>query len=205
MAVPRHLVGDKQIVVEGKDTCQFVDALVEDLDLKDIQVHDFGGVSEIHAFMKAFVLLPGFGRIKGLGILRDAETSASGAFQSVCTALSNVALPIPPGPETFTATTPHVGAFIFPGSGSSGMLEDLCLQAIQSDPVLPCVDGFFNCAEQTSGAMAPPTHRLAKARTYAFLSTRERPHLRVGEAAKAGYWDLSDPAFAALRSFLRSL
>jgi hypothetical protein len=46
---------------------------------------------------------------------------------------------------------------------------------------------------------------MAKAQAHAFLATLDKPDLRLGEAAVAGYWDFDHPAFDALKAFVAAL
>ena len=50
-----------------------------------------------------------------------------------------------------------------------------------------------------------PSRNSDKARAHAFLASRTRPELRVGEAAEAGHWQLDSPVFDPLKSFLLAL
>lgn len=92
--------------------------------------------------------------------------------------------------------------FILPDAQTPGMLEDLCLRAVADDPVMPCVQEFFDCIQRRCDT-SPGT--MPKAKTHAFLASRERPGLRLGEAAMKGYWPWADPAFDEVRRFLRAL
>ena len=93
-------------------------------------------------------------------------------------------------------------ALVVPFGSNTGMLEDVCLQSVASDPKIKCVDDYFNCLEEASSER-PRT--LAKARAHAFLASKEESDLRVGEAAQKGYWPFTSPAFSKLEQFLNVL
>ncbi len=82
------------------------------------------------------------------------------------------------------------------------MLETLLNRTFADDPVNTCIDDFFECVEHLSGKQS---HIPDKARARAYMWTREKPHVSVGVAAQAGYWDFGHAAVASLRSFLTAL
>lgn len=203
MPAPRVISAGIQLLVEGKDAPPLLYKLLRLEQIEGVQVQDFGGVDELGAFLKALRNAPGFrDLVHTLGVIRDAETNPRRAFQSVCSALMHAGLPVPAHPSEFTAGYPRMGIFILPGRDAPGMLDTLCLESVSSDPAIECVNGFMACLTHTSGL--PPANPT-KARLYAFLASRRRPNLRLGEAAEADIWDLNAPAFAALRDFLRLL
>ena len=81
--------------------------------------------------------------VRSLGIVRDAETSAGGAFQSVQSALRNAELPVPDSLAERTDTSPAVTVLILPGDNRQGMLETLLCESFADDPVEDCIDDFF--------------------------------------------------------------
>ncbi len=185
----------------------------------DVHVDHFGGKVKIRNGIQAFVRRPGFSQITSLAITRDADflnadavgktTASAAAFESVRNALSNASLPAPENTGefcsgTFAAREIRVGAFIFPGGGRDGMLEDLCLDAVGTDGAIGCVDEMFKCVKQQANRECAP-NAVAKARIHAWLSTQLRPDLRLGEAASEGYFNWDDPAFDDLKSFLKLL
>lgn len=65
-----------QLVVEGRDAFNFFGAFVENLKLADVQVQNFGGVTDLNEFLDAFVKAPRFAEVRSIGIVRDAERRA---------------------------------------------------------------------------------------------------------------------------------
>ncbi len=79
-----------QLLVEGNDQRNFFEAFIDHLSLENIQIQNFGGVRELRDFLDGLVSATGFRQIvQSLGIVRDAETSAGSAFQSVQSSLMN--------------------------------------------------------------------------------------------------------------------
>jgi hypothetical protein len=82
------------------------------------------------------------------------------------------------------------------------MLETLLLETVADDPVMPCLEAYFECVEQHTGSQ--PGNRF-KARVQAFLASRSRPGLLLGQAASAGYWRLESRVLDHVKHFLRTL
>ena len=203
-----------QLLVEGKDPQNFFQKFIEHLELADTQVQDFRGVDQLRGFLEGFVVARGFGHVRSIGIVRDAErrrdktgraetqpSSAASAFQSVQSSLQNVRLPVPQRPTEEAGTTPVVSVFILPGDADEGMLETLLCRTFAGTDVDHCIDEFFECA----GRLGNPFRRPEKARARAYLTTKPHPHVSVGVAAQKGYWNFDHAAFDGVRRFLRSL
>ncbi len=200
MAIAKQIESKIQLLVEGKDQLNFFEALIEHLSFPNIQIQDFGGVDELRSFLLALVNMPHFHEIvESIGIVRDAERSAEGAFQSVQTSLTNAKLPVPPHPEEPTATLPKVTVLILPGNNRQGMLETLLCESFAGTPEDRCIDDFFKCIEDL---LDMSVKRQEKARAFAYLTTKPEPHVSVGVAAKKNYWDLNHNVFSNIRDFL---
>ena len=192
-----------QLLVEGNDPRNFFEAFVRHLSIDNIQIQNFGGVNELRRFLRAFADTPRFYEVvESIGIIRDAETSAESAFQSVQSSLKNAALPVPNMPERRTDTSPAVTVLILPGNNQQGMLETLLCESFAGTPENDCIDAFFACVDALPNASIK---RPEKARAHAYLTTKSDPHLSVGVAAKRNYWDLDHPIFDRVRDFLKTL
>ena len=202
MPSPTELTAPKQLVVEGKDSMHFFEALLRFLGISDVQVQNSGGVGELRGFLKALLITPNFsGSVASLGIVRDAENSAPSAAQSVCSALSAANLTVPSAASTPTSSSPQVSYFILPDNSQPGMLETLCLRSVARDPVMPCVHDFFTCINDIG--LAPSN--MDKARIQAYLASKRQLRRLLGEAANASYWPWHDPVFDDLKQFLQGL
>ena len=192
-----------QLLVEGNDQRNFFEAFKDHLSLTNIQVQNFGGVDELRDFLLALVDAPGFREIvRSVGIVRDAETSAEGAFQSVQSSLRRAKLPVPDNPEEGVGAGPMVTVLILPGDNRQGMLETLLCESFADTSVEHCIDDFFRCVEALPDVSIG---RPDKARAHAYLTTKPQPHLSVGVAAKNGYWNLAHSVFINVRDFLKAL
>jgi hypothetical protein len=111
-------------------------------------------------------------------------------------------LPAPVNTMVSVGAGPQVSILILPDAVTPGMLESLCLAAVENDPAMQCVDAYFNCLKQQ---MAVSPRNLTKSPLHAFLSSRPKSDLLVGEAASAGYFPWNHPAFDQVKQFLQSL
>lgn len=208
---PERIEQEIQLLVEGKDERNFFEAFIEHLELRDVQVQVLDGKDRLRESLVTLAGATAFRNVRSVGVVRDADASADGAFQSVRTALRNAnrilqessgaELPVPDRPEERAGDGPSVSVLILPGDGGDGMLETLLCRTIADTGVNSCIDRFFQCAEESGS----PIHRPDKARARAYLATTRDPHLSVGVAAKRSRWNLDHEAFAGVRRFLRSL
>lgn len=191
-----------QLLVEGKEEELFFGALVNHLKLSGIQIREYGGKDNLSRFLKAFAITPGFEQVTSLGVVRDADKDADGAFKSVCSSLKTAPLSVPSSCLSYAGTKPRVIVLILPGNSQPGALEDLCLGAVKDDPAMECVDIFMTCVEKK---LVAPSMELSKAKVHVFLASRKRPDLRLGEAAQASYWPWDSQAFTQVMELLQSL
>jgi hypothetical protein len=182
----RRIEKHKLLIVEGRDEEEFFGAMLENLEIQDIQVMGIGGKTQIRPNLKALLTDPNFDQLVSLGIVRDADSNAKDAFRSIQDALKNADLPCPNKPLIQTKTPLKVSVMILPPNGAKGALEDTCLESVKDDPATSCVEAYFDCLDEKR--IGRPKKDLTKAKTMVFLTSREDPTLRLGEAAKKGYW-----------------
>jgi hypothetical protein len=190
------------LLVEGVDELLFFEALIRNFHLDDdnsrIQIVPLEGANSLRAKIKAVTLTRGFSRVTSLVIVRDANSNPNGAFSSVCDALANSQLSVPKSRMVLVGTNPSVGVMLLPVN-RPGMLEDVCLEAVNNDVAMPCVNSYFRClSEHGISTFQNPS----KSRVHAFLASKHETK-RLGEAAKAGYWPWDAQAFRSVVMFLR--
>lgn len=199
---PQSITFEKVLLVEGHDAFQFFKALLRHLNLlREIEIRNFGGVDDLD-YLNTLKITDGFDRVSSLAIIRDAEINAVSAFASVCSTLRETGFDVPPEPMTLTEGSPKISVFILPDCINDGALETLCLQTVGNDPAIPCIDDFFTCIEN-SGLGLP--RNMEKATLHAFLSSRQRPNLLLGQAAHAKYWPWSHPVLDSLKEFINRI
>ena len=89
----------KILLVEGNDPRNFFEAFVRHLSIDNIQIQNFGGITQLRDFLEGLVGATGFRVVESIGIVRDAETSAESAFQSVQSSLKMPHCPCRTGPK----------------------------------------------------------------------------------------------------------
>ena len=205
MAAALQIEQPKQVLVEGNDDVRLFRALARHLGISDIQINQYRGRDNLRTFLRTFTALPGFASVNSLAVVADANSNRNGAEDRIRDALSNAGLPSPRRPlETLAQGNLRVCYLVVPHDAASGMIEDVCLDSVQADPAIDCVERYFECIEQTNVG-GPREVWRAKARLHAFLASRERPDLRLGEAADTGIWDFGADAFSPLKDLLKLL
>jgi hypothetical protein len=197
----RNITEPKQLLVEGKDVEIIFSHFIEQLGISGLQIQDYGGVDELPGFLEQFVISHNFksGNVVSLGIVRDAETGAEAAFQSICSALEKAKLTKPDLPLVAKGVNPKINILILPDSTTPGMLETLLLRAVANDPVMVCIDQYFECINQQAEYLPSP---IDKAKALAFLASRQNIKPLLGHAARAGYWNFNSSVYDDVRSFL---
>ncbi|MEA5620343.1 DUF3226 domain-containing protein [Cronbergia sp. UHCC 0137] len=192
----------KLLLGEGVDEVRFFQGLLKYLNITDVQVEAYEGKDKLGNYLKTLPLRPGYRELISLGITRDADKSTNNAFDSICGFLKNAKLPIPSKTKETVGDKLKVSVLIIPDYQNSGMLEDVCLEAVKSDPIISCIDDYFKCISYTVGQ---DTKEIAKARLKVWLASQIKPDMRLGEAAQAGYFPWNSSAFDGLKQFLESL
>jgi len=190
------------LVVEGKEDQLFFAALAAHLGVSDIQILPIGGKTRLRENLKALALAPRFATVRFLGIIRDADADPTAAFQSVRDALKAASLPAPAAPMQTASGPPATAVMILPDSHSSGTLEDLVLKAVESDPAMRCVEGYFDCLVRECSLTPSST---AEAKVAVYLASKKEAGKRLGEAAQAGYIPWDSAAFDQAKRFLMEL
>jgi hypothetical protein len=201
--LPEPIIQRKVVVVEGPDDQRFLGALFRHLGLETgFQIIEARGKDRLGPLVRTLPLASGFAQVETLAVFRDADDDPGAAFQSLCNSLHLAGLRTPVRPALVEPGKPSVGIFIWPDCNAAGTLETLCLTAISGEPVMGCVDEYVHCVQKTQST--PPTPG-DKARLHAFLASCNRPGLRLGEAAEAGYFPWNSPIFDPLKQFLCAL
>ena len=191
------------LLVEGNDTLKFFEAALEKMNSTGIQILDFGGVNDLASYLGTLKMNSGFIQLaKSIAIVRDAESDAKAAFDSVRGSLQRVKLPVPRRPGVAVDGPPRVNVLILPDNTNPGMLEDLCLGSVADAPVISCIDEFFACVQERQGYI--PGNK-SKAKLRVFLASRKDPTKLLGNALKADYIPWKHPQFDHIKRFLAEL
>ena len=195
----------KQVIVEGNDEIRVFESLSKHLNIHDLEVRHYGGSPKLRQFLKTFRSSSEFDLVRSLAIVADANSNRNGREQRIQGALSNAGLPVPPRPlESVSNGDLKVAYLVVPHNVEGTMIEDVCLDSVKTDPVMECIDRYFECISQTN-TQGPREVWMSKARVHAFLASRDRPDLRLGEAAEKGLWTFDTDAFLPLKDLMSIL
>lgn len=101
------------LIVEGDDEVRFFSALINRAGLDDIQIFSLGGVQKLQRRLPLLLKkTPRKTDIQSIGIVRDADNSFTGAFQSICDILQNNGLPVPTEPVAPVTGDLQVSVFL---------------------------------------------------------------------------------------------
>ena len=201
MASPIELRSSTQLLVEGINPKRVFCVFCESWGISDIEIHDFGSNENLRAYLETFARTDGFRKVRILGIVRDAETSANSALESVQNTIRSVGLTYPSLRRDSTPGNPFVSVFVLPNGVDQGNLESLLWRSIEDTSEARCADEFLGCLDLGDIRVT----RRDKARIQAYLASKPKPHGSVGVAAERGNWDAEHDAFAEIRRFLTDL
>ena len=171
LTTPKPITKSKIILVEGRDELNLFNELLADQKLADaIEVMEVGGKEKFMTNLRALPNRSGYKNVASLGIVRDADANPESAFQSICSVLENVKLPVPLAPLQPKHGRPQVTVMIIPHD-KPGMLEDICLDSVSDDLAMDCVAQYFQCLQEKQRILA--ANDIPKARVSAFLASRE--------------------------------
>ena len=199
----KNITHKKVLAVEGKDECNFFEALLDDMGITEFQTYDIGGKDKFRTKIPALVKTSDldFEIVEVFAIIRDADNNHEGAFESISTIVKNAGLKGPPKVNTFGDENPKVGIFIMPGNSENGMLEDLCLQTVENRPVMEHVDHYIDCVQKIEDG----PKIIAKAKAQVYLASKPETVYSVGLGAKKKYWDFTSDALNDLKEFLENM
>ena len=234
------------LLVEGPDDDQFFRRLMSQVpktntlisNLSRYKIGMFGGKDKLSEYLIEVIQTPNFKYLDKIWIVRDADYNmteseqAVGApqrvLQSVNTAISNayskssrdLTPPELQGLMLSTEGRPSFSLMVLPDSNVSaeGSLETMLLKALADDPMLGCVDEYFECVKKCHPESEVATNREDKNRLNVLLSgklvlrdlarstdtTRELPRFMY----RMKWWNddtFNDPAFDDAKAFLSQL
>lgn len=162
------------LLVEGADDKEFFRKLAEHLGIRDrIHLVEYHGNKNLVNYLIAILQDEHFANRRHIGIVRDSDYNTN-AFNSVISALdtanrnsSKDKFSIPPEVLAPSTELPYVSVLPVP-LDSEGSLEDLVLDALQADPIMPCVNDYFACLTKGGVQIAP--NRVSKSKLNVFIT-----------------------------------
>ena len=192
------------LLVEGSDDEVFFKKFAQHLAIdKDIHIVPYGGKTHLRSYLLAILNDINYPRNrKHIGIVRDSDRNTN-AFDSVVSSLEfankNSSLihkfSIPPAKLKRSTEAPYVSVLPLPPD-EQGTLEDLVMSALNADPIMPCVEAYFECVEQYVPRVSE--ERKSKSRLSVFISgkvidmdeatNRDSKRKFLREAAAMKWW-----------------
>ena len=77
---PQPLSQPRLLIGEGAEDVRFCMALLKHLGISEVHTETYGGKTGLRSYLRAVSLRPGFGQVRTLAIIRDADTDATSAF-----------------------------------------------------------------------------------------------------------------------------
>lgn len=208
---PAPVKSKKILAVEGLDEKNFFDALLEHMNIKDVDIRQVGGKDQFKNKLPAlknvtgFFNPDGFSFVTHLAIIRDKNSDD--AFKSVANILRKANFSPAKKHALFSNANPKVGIFIMPGKKVEGtMLEDLCLKTVESYKAMQCVEEFAACVSKLpTSPKNIPKAKVHIFKAQVFLAAQPEVVDSVGVGAQKGYWNFDSPALDELKQFLSNL
>ena len=201
------------ILTEGADAYYFLINYCEYIAktnraFENFKIYNYGGINELTQYLLMLTKIDNFTTVQSICIIRDAESNAINAIQSIKTSLQKTNLPCPD--ELFTlkidknSKYPKIKTWfiLFPEcdtTTTSGTLENLCLRQLadkDADKKLIEIDNLLD-------KYRTDLPRIHKNRLHAFFSLTDHfVSLKVGEPARANAFNLDEGSITNINKFL---
>ena len=193
------------VLVEGPDEFHFLRFLRQ---RKDLQIHVYEGKDRLRLELKTIRAIEGYGQIKRVAIVRDADADALGSLHSVLAQWSSAlgeTIPNVKSDEAFLDVEGRAWhVWIMPQPNEQGDLEELLWNSVKENSHRTCIENMMNCLDDCDPI---PFGSKTKARLYSWLATQRDPVKELYAALKQGtkLFDPNHPAFARFATLLDSL
>ena len=212
------------LLVEGSDDEVFFNKFAQHLKIgDDIHIVPYGGITQLRNYLLAILNDTNYARNrKHIGIVRDSDRNTN-AFDSVVSALqfanenrgTTHKFSIPPAKQIRSTESPYVSVLTLPPD-EQGTLEDVVMDALKADPIMPCVEAYFECLSQFMPKVSE--ERKSKSRLSVFISgkvidmdeatNRDSKRRFLREAVAMNWWQpelWKHPKFVPIENFLSQL
>ncbi len=202
------------LLVEGNDEKWFCIQLLQSIGLNqntenlDLQVIDIGGNQNFGASLNLITKSPCFDDVTTIGFIRDAEQNpASSSYTSTCSSIKKYIsnFPIPEIGQVKTVNGFTCGIFIMPDNKVSGMLENLCLESVKTNPVFEEAEVYVDTAATLMADSDRKKYNKPKAMVQTYLAGQPVLVNTLANAAKKGLWDFTNPVFNNIVDFIKNL
>lgn len=196
-----EITSNRLILVEGIDDYEFLQRLIRFNGGDDIGFIILEGKTNLKRTLEALSKRRDYSIVDSIAIVLDADRSRSNSIQFINRALLAGDFNPPPNVGWDMTQNPNIGYFLFPDNNFNGEIEDLFLATISSEPVLNCVNEYYNCVN----ALALKQKKPSKAKVQVYLASKLEPTRGLDKAAQDGHWDYTSNALDDIRTFLKPL
>lgn len=196
------------ILCEGKDDCAVFKKIAVAAGIRGLQFEPFRGKEKLPDRLKQQSRSPEFtrGQIHKILITRDADDSREAALRSLSDAIQRIFRLDLTETGEWLAMNNHceIALWVLPGDQQNGMLETLCLQAVQevSPADFECLDQFAACLNQHSEAELHEKEKFAIWSLIAQEKQLPRQRLSLPRAIKSIPIDWGNPVFRPISKLL---
>ena len=212
------------LLVEGRDDEVFFLKLLEHMGISDdILVVSYGGKDNLKRYLLAILNDVNYARNRQhIGIVRDADYNTD-AFDSVVSALGHAndnrgtdnEFSIPQRVLVRSEKAPFVSVLILPPD-DEGALEDLIIDALKTEPIMSCVNEYFDCLTGQGISISKERHSRNKLSVFIsgaavdtdFATNRDSRRKFLREAVAMRWWSAElwqHDNFKVIKDFLTHL
>lgn len=201
--------GDRLLLVEGKNDCHVVMALLKSRDIeRTFGIFECGSYEGV--LRRANALIPAPSEMETLGLVLDANQVGSAArWQAVRDKLNRHHYDFPKSlPREGTVVpgksyAPRLGVWVMPDNHGEGSVEDFCLQLLD-EKELDVVGEAVQLGEDRDVARFKPVHK-SKALVHTYLAWQDEPGKPLGQSISGGRLPANAPTAKGFVQWLQLL
>jgi hypothetical protein len=195
----RNIEKQHLLLVEDDRAVDFFKAYLAHLDWLDVT--DILPIGSGDKFEKnlSFIIdkeIKNFKQLKSIGIVRDAKDDSVAIFESIKHSLESNGFDAPTNQGRSSTGSPLTRIIILSNENGRGVLESLCIKALEGDPSLVCVHKFFDCLKEKG--VSQDVSEVDKAKIHVYLAS-SLPAKSLGDLVSSGVLSLDNRVFETLR------
>ena len=194
----KPLTSNQLLLVEGNDDYEFLQRLIKFSSTKKFEFIIIGGKPKLRSELEALPLRTGFNNIKSFAIILDADRNRIKTINHIKKCLASANFSPPPDVGWDRIQDPNIGYFLLPNNSGNGDLEDLYISTISNDPVITCIDKYFDCVK----SLGLRQKKISKAKVQVYLASKLKPTKSLEKAAQDNQWDFASKKLNDIKTFL---
>lgn len=195
---------DGRLLVEGWIDMTIVRSIIKlNQSRLEIDITDCEGIDKLITGIKGAIKAENY---MAVGIMVDANSDPMERWNMISNQVRAAGINLPDVPDpsgVIIDGKPRVGIWLMPDNRTPGEIEDFVAKLIpQNDPIWPKSQKYIDDISEEHRKFSPA--KLAKAKTYAWVSTRRRPGL-IDSAINSQDLDLSGEIYQNFVCWLKEL